>query len=214
MAAAAAAPPASYSSLMASVAMTPMAQSHRLKKVSSLESSSVDADKTGVHDVVLPRPSNIVDHPSQFSATQGQKLNGGSFHVSGGVSHVKILSKSMKHVELNGSESRSGWPALHTVGNGANSDRIDFSQSKGASHGRPGSTFVGKQQSRSLLESSRTVLTRFLLTNRILLVFCFSGQWLLHQIQEDREVNYILESVIFHFSYKAVLIFICVTCVS
>ncbi|KAL9163031.1 hypothetical protein ABFS82_06G016300 [Erythranthe guttata] len=119
VAAAAAAAPPSYSSVMPSVAMTPMAQSNRFKKVSSLESSYMDADKASFNQVAVPRPSNTVD----------------------------IFSKSNDHMELNGSESRPGWSAQPTVGNGTNSNRNDFSQSKGASHGRPGSSLVGKQHS-------------------------------------------------------------------
>ncbi|KAI3457950.1 hypothetical protein Pfo_014613 [Paulownia fortunei] len=149
VAAAAAAAPSSYSSLMPSVAVTPMAQSHRLKKVFSLESSSVNADNASFNELA-PRPSNIIDHPSKFSAMQSQNLNGGSFHTAVGVSNVKILSKSRDHVELNGSETKSGRSALLTVGNGTNSDRIDFSHSKGASYGRPGVNLVGKQQSRTM----------------------------------------------------------------
>ncbi|KAL7106819.1 hypothetical protein ACP275_06G016600 [Erythranthe tilingii] len=121
VAAAAAAAPSSYSSVMPSVAMTPMAQSHRFKKVSSLESSYVDADKASFNQVAVPRPLNTVD----------------------------IFSKSKDHMELNGSDSRPGWSAQPTVGNGTNSNRNDFSQSKGASHGRPGSSLVGKQHSNS-----------------------------------------------------------------
>ncbi|KAK4431275.1 hypothetical protein Salat_0889600 [Sesamum alatum] len=112
--AAAAAAPSSFSSMLPSVAVTPMAQSHRLKK---------------------------------FSATHSQ--NGGSFHVVEGVPNVKILSKSKDHVELNGSETTPGRSALLTVGNGMNSDRTNFSQSKGASQGRLGMSLVGRQQSRT-----------------------------------------------------------------
>lgn len=57
------------------------------------------------------------------------QINGGSIHVPGGASNVKILSKTKNHSELNG----------------GNRDRTEFSQSKGGSHGRPGMSSVGKQ---------------------------------------------------------------------
>ncbi|PIN22929.1 hypothetical protein CDL12_04366 [Handroanthus impetiginosus] len=129
VAAAAAAAPSSYSPSLPSVALTPMAQSHRSKKVSSLESS---ADKASFNEL-----------PS-FSAMQRQNLNGTSFHVTGGVSNIKILSKSKDHVELNGPEAGSARSALPTLGNGANP----------VSHGRPGVSLVGKHQSRTTSAAS------------------------------------------------------------
>ncbi|KAG8390448.1 hypothetical protein BUALT_Bualt01G0084400 [Buddleja alternifolia] len=72
---------ASYSSSLPSVAVTPMAQIHRLKKVTSLESSSANADRAGFNEFAVPRASN-----------------GGSFRVSGGISNVKILSKPKDHM--------------------------------------------------------------------------------------------------------------------
>lgn len=110
VAAAAAAAP-SYSSLLPSVALTPMAQSHRLKKASPpLEPSYVNVD----------------GHPSQFSAVQNQ-INGGSARVPIGASNVKILSKAKDHSELNGgnrdrtefSQSKGGShgkPGMSSVG--------------------------------------------------------------------------------------------------
>ncbi|KAL0452378.1 UNVERIFIED_CONTAM: hypothetical protein Slati_1215900 [Sesamum latifolium] len=151
VAAAAAATPTSYPSLLPSVALTPMAQSHRLKKTSSLESSSVNADKTSFTEFAGPTPLNVVDHPSQFAPVQSQNMNGGFFHVAGGTPNVKILSKAKDHLEMNGSETRLGRSALLPVGNGTNSGKTDFQQSKGASHGRPGVGSVGKQHSRSFL---------------------------------------------------------------
>ncbi|KAL0358840.1 UNVERIFIED_CONTAM: hypothetical protein Sangu_0733400 [Sesamum angustifolium] len=148
VAAAAAATPTSYPSLLPSVALTPMAQSHRLKKTSSLESSSVNADKTSFTEFAGPTPLNVVDHPSQFAPVQSQNMNGGFFHVAGGTSNVKILSKAKDHLEMNGSETRLGRSALLPVGNGTKSDKTDFPQSKGVSHGRPGVGSVGKQHSR------------------------------------------------------------------
>ncbi|KAK1575746.1 hypothetical protein Q3G72_007967 [Acer saccharum] len=86
---------------------TPMAQS-RLKKVSSVDSNSV---------------------------IQNQHLNGGSFGMAGGLSNVKILSKSRDPFQLNGSNfERSS--ATNT-------------QSKGPTQGKPNTNLVGKQQGRS-----------------------------------------------------------------
>ncbi|KAK4436189.1 hypothetical protein Salat_0782600 [Sesamum alatum] len=158
VAAAAAAAPTSYPSLLPSVALTPMAQSHRLKKTPSLESSSVNADKASFTEFAGPTPLNVVDHPSQFSPVQSQNMNGGFFHVAGGTSNVKILSKAKDHLEMNGPESKLGRSALLPVGNGTNSDKTDFPQSKGASHGRPGVGSVGKQHSRICVGSCRQFL--------------------------------------------------------
>ncbi|KAK4403703.1 hypothetical protein Sango_0738900 [Sesamum angolense] len=155
VAAAAAATPTSYPSLLPSVALTPMAQSHRLKKTSSLESSSVNADKTSFTEFAGPSPLNVVDHPSQFAPVQSQNMNGGFFQVAGGTSNVKILSKAKDHLEMNGSETRLGRSALLPVGNGTKSDKTDFPQSKGVSHGRPGVGSVGKQHSRICFGSCR-----------------------------------------------------------
>ncbi|KAL8519588.1 hypothetical protein ACS0TY_010505 [Phlomoides rotata] len=135
--AAAAAAPSSYSSLVPSVALTPMAQSHRLKKASSHELSHVNTGNATSNE--------FADRP-QYSVLQSQSTNGGSVRVAGGNSNVKILSKTQDHFELNGNETRLR-SAVPPVGNG---DKTDFSQSKGASHGRPSMSSVGKQQSRAI----------------------------------------------------------------
>ncbi|XP_011084556.1 uncharacterized protein LOC110011229 isoform X3 [Sesamum indicum] len=127
-----------------------MAQSHRLKKTSSLESSSVNADKTSFTEFAGPTPLNVVDHPSQYAPVQSPNMNGGFFHVAGGTSNVKILSKAKDHLEMNGSETRLGRSSRLPVGNGTNSEKTDFPQSKGASHGRPGVGSVGKQHNRAI----------------------------------------------------------------
>ncbi|KAJ4726737.1 Reticulocyte-binding 2 a [Melia azedarach] len=105
--AAAAAASSAYSSFLPSVAVTPMAQS-RLKKVPSIDSNSV-----------IPN----------------QHLNGVGFGMAGGLSNVKILSKSGEPFELNG----------------ANYERssVVSTQSKGSTQGRPNPNFVGKQQGRA-----------------------------------------------------------------
>ncbi|KAG6426603.1 hypothetical protein SASPL_110829 [Salvia splendens] len=84
VAAAAAAAPLSNSSLFPSVAVTPMAQSHRLKKASLHDSSYVNVDKSCFNELGAPRPLNANEYPSQFSAAQSRTINGGSLRVPGG----------------------------------------------------------------------------------------------------------------------------------
>lgn len=100
--AAAAAATSSYSSQLPSVAVTPIAQSHRLKNP-SMDSKYGKVDNT-------------------FLAMKSQHSNGVSFNVVGGVSTVKILSKPKDHMELNG-------PAMR-LGNGANPDKSDLGSSQ------------------------------------------------------------------------------------
>ncbi|KAL7214011.1 hypothetical protein ACSBR1_026439 [Camellia fascicularis] len=121
-----------YSSLLPSVAVTPMAQSHRLKRAPSIDSS---------------RPASATDNHSQLSV-QNQHSNG--VHLSaGGISNIKILSKPKDPLELNGAESRLGQSSgLVAVGNGANPDRSGLGNS--LSKGRPSANFVGKLQGRTM----------------------------------------------------------------
>ncbi|XP_042057436.1 uncharacterized protein LOC121801993 isoform X1 [Salvia splendens] len=133
VAAAAAAAPSSYLSLLPSVAVTPMAQSHRLKKASPPDLSHANVDKTSFNEFGAPRPLNVNDHASQFSAAQSQNVNGGSLRVPVGTSNVKILSKAKDQVEPNGNETELGRSTLRPVG-------------KGGSHGRSGMSSAGKQQ--------------------------------------------------------------------
>ncbi|XP_022878465.1 uncharacterized protein LOC111396290 isoform X3 [Olea europaea var. sylvestris] len=149
VAAAAAAPPSSYPTLLPSVAVTPMAQAHRLK-VSSLEFTSANADKTNFNEIAASRPSHIAGNPSKFSTIRNQNVNGASFSVSGAVSNIKILSKPKDHMELNGSENSE----LLTVGNGINTDKDGVSQRKVATHGKPGASLAGKQQGRATSAAS------------------------------------------------------------
>ncbi|XP_022844525.1 uncharacterized protein LOC111367728 isoform X2 [Olea europaea var. sylvestris] len=74
----------SYSVQIPSVAVTPVAHPNRLKKASSLVSTS----------------ANIVGKPHQFSSImQNKNLKGVSFDGNGGVSKIKILSKPKDRVE-------------------------------------------------------------------------------------------------------------------
>ncbi|KAM3729666.1 hypothetical protein ACB098_12G029400 [Castanea mollissima] len=131
--AAAAAASSPYSSFLPSVAVTPMAQSHRLKKVPSIDSKSVKTDE-----------------PSQFSVVQNQQSNGVYFGLPGGLTNVKILSKSKEPREMNGPENRHVQSTFLTVGNGSNLDRSSLSgtQSMSSANGRANLNFAGKQQGR------------------------------------------------------------------
>lgn len=105
----------------------------------------MNAQKGSFNEFGGPRPLNVDDHSSQFSAVQSQNINNGSIRVPGGTSNVKILSKAKDHMELNGSETGLSRPTLQPVGN---RDKTEFSQSKSGSHGRPGISSVGKHHNR------------------------------------------------------------------
>ncbi|KAK9914570.1 hypothetical protein M0R45_038342 [Rubus argutus] len=124
--AAAAAASSPYSSYMPSVAVTPVAQTHRLKKISSLDSKNVVTSTPNANNTHLQ------------SVKQNQQLNGASFGVSGGLSNFKILSKSK---DVNGSDSTPSQSVLLNGGNGVPLDRS-------MANGRPSSNFVGKQHGR------------------------------------------------------------------
>ncbi|OVA14768.1 hypothetical protein BVC80_1819g95 [Macleaya cordata] len=148
--AAAAAASAPYSSLLPSVAVTPMAQSHRLKKVASIDSKPV---KIGSTEPSVSAPADVGNKPSHNSALLNQHSNGVSSNVVHGLSNVKILSKPKDPQDLNGvqSESRPDHSSVHmAVGNGATPDRAGLPnlQMKGSSNGRHGTNFAGKQQGR------------------------------------------------------------------
>ncbi|XP_008234670.1 PREDICTED: uncharacterized protein LOC103333581 isoform X8 [Prunus mume] len=128
-----------YSSSLPSVAVTPVAQTHRSRKISSLDSQNV-----------VISTANTTDNHLQ-SVKQNHQLNGVSFGVAGGLSNVKILSKSKESWELNGPETKSSQSSvLLNGGNGAILDRSSASstQSSGLTNGRLGSNLVGKQHGR------------------------------------------------------------------
>ncbi|XP_043716460.1 epidermal growth factor receptor substrate 15 homolog isoform X2 [Telopea speciosissima] len=146
--AAAAAVSAPYSSLLPAVAVTPMAQTHRLKKVPSIGA------KPGKAVSVETTPADMSNKPSQYSVMQNQHSNGVCFNIVQGLSNVKILSKPKDVLELNGyqSEIRTGHASVHlSVGNGANPDTTVLASfpNKGSSNGRHGPNFGGKQQGRA-----------------------------------------------------------------
>lgn len=147
--AAAAAASSPYSSYMPNVAVTPMAQSHRLKKSPSIESKNIKTDKTLQEYTVIS--SNMGDDPPKLSVMSQQQPNGACFSVAGGLSNVKILSKSKDSREMNGPESRVVQSSVQlAVGNGGSLDRSSMSsaQNSGLANGRLVSSFVSKQQTR------------------------------------------------------------------
>ncbi|XP_042480701.1 uncharacterized protein LOC122061496 isoform X2 [Macadamia integrifolia] len=149
--AAAAAVTAPYSSLLPAVAVTPMAQTHRLKKVQSIDAKPVKAVST---ETTITTPADVSNKPSQHLTMQNQHSNGGSFNIVQGLSNVKILSKPKDGQESNGfqSEIRAGHSSVHlSAGNGANPERTVLASfpNKGSSNGRHGTNFGGKQQGRA-----------------------------------------------------------------
>ncbi|KAJ8536947.1 hypothetical protein K7X08_035348 [Anisodus acutangulus] len=136
--AAAAAAPSSYSSYLPPIAVTPMPQNQRLKRVPSVEPTS---EKAVFKDYAVVRPANSSDN------LQSQISNGASFNITGGISNVKILTKPRDQMELNASESRAASSVHLTLGNGFNADKTGMgtSQNKVSSHGRPGANLVSKQ---------------------------------------------------------------------
>lgn len=136
--AAAAAVPSSYSSLLPPIAVTPMPQNHRLKRVPSVEPTS---EKTVFKDYAVVGPANSSDN------LQSQISNGASFNIPGGISNVKILTKPRDQMELNASESRAASSVQLTLGNGTSADKNDMgsSQNKVSSHGRHGANLVSRQ---------------------------------------------------------------------
>lgn len=126
-AAAVAAAMPSNSSLLHSVAVTPMAQS-RLKKPPSINSNSVKAE------------SRFFE--SQLLGMQNQLPNGVSSNAVGSISSVRILSKHNDQMERNASEISS----IHLAnGNGRTiANRTDLGSSQSKVIGRA----PGKQQGR------------------------------------------------------------------
>ena len=126
--AAAAAAVSSNSSLLPSVAVTPMAQS-RLKKAPSINSNSVKAE------------SRFIE--SQLLGMQNQASNG---VPSNAVGSVRILSKHNDQMERNGPEISHHQASVHLAnGNGRTiGNRSDL----GSSHSKAIGRVPGKQQGR------------------------------------------------------------------
>lgn len=143
--AAAAAASSPYSSCLPSVAVTPVAQTHRLKKISSLDSKNVVTSTPNANNAHLQ------------SVKQNQQLNGVSFGVSGGMSNVKILSKSK---DMNGPEPTPSQSSV--LLNGGNGAPLDRSMANGRH-------FVGKQHGRYASKPSN-ILGRHLNSFPVLLI--------------------------------------------
>ncbi|KAL2339563.1 hypothetical protein Fmac_007503 [Flemingia macrophylla] len=146
--AAAAAASTPYSSYMSTVAVTPMAQSHRMKKAPSIDSKNIKSDKT-LHEYAVIS-SNAGDDPLKLSVMQHQQSNGACF--AGGLSNVKILSKPKESREMDGPENRVVQSSVQlSVGNGGSIDRSSMSsaQISGSANGRLVSGFASKQQTRA-----------------------------------------------------------------
>ena len=140
--AAAAAASTPYSSYMSTVAVTPMAQTHRMKKAPSIDSKNIKSEYAVIS-------SNPGDDPLKMSVMQHQQTS--AFNVAGGLSNVKILSKSKDPREMDGPESRVVQsPVQLPVGNGGSIDRSSMSsaQISGSANGRLVSSFASKQQTR------------------------------------------------------------------
>lgn len=132
-AAAAATPPCS--TFLPSVAVTPMAQPHRLKKISSVDSNHVKNDNAIFREyAAITTPADA----SQFSVMQNQPPNGIGFGMAGGLSNVKILSKS-KDSELNGPNF--------------NQSIMTSTENRGSTHAGFNAGFVGKQQGRYAVQT-------------------------------------------------------------
>ncbi|XP_010267437.1 PREDICTED: uncharacterized protein LOC104604674 isoform X3 [Nelumbo nucifera] len=147
----AAAASAPYSSLMPSVAVTPMAQSNRLKKAPSIDTKSVISVSTEHSNTTRTDVSN---KSSQFPVVENQHLNGVSLDIVQGLSNVTVLSKPRDVSESNGLQSEviHGNSSVNmSVGNGSNPDKtvLGAIQSKVSSNGRHGMYFGGKQQART-----------------------------------------------------------------
>ncbi|XP_019437328.1 PREDICTED: uncharacterized protein LOC109343478 isoform X2 [Lupinus angustifolius] len=147
--AAAAAASSPYSSYMPTVAVTPMAQSHRLKKAPSIDSKNIKADKSLQEYAVIS--TNIGEDPLKLAVMQHQQSNG-VFSVAGGLSNVKILSKSKDTQEMNDPQSRTVHSSVQLhVGNGGSIDRSSMSSAQNpvSANGRVVQSFALKPQSRA-----------------------------------------------------------------
>jgi hypothetical protein len=147
--AAAAAASSPYSSYMPTVAVTPMAQSHRLKKSPSTDSKIMKTEKALQEYTVIS--SNMGDDPSKLSLMHHQQSNGACFNVAGGLSNVKILSKPKDSREMNGPEYSVIQPSAQlSVGNGGSLNRPSMigAQNSVPANGRLVSGFNSKQQTR------------------------------------------------------------------
>lgn len=180
--AAAAAASSPYSSYMPTVAVTPMAQSHRTKKFPSTD-------------------LNMGDNPPKLSVTQHQQSNGARFSVAGGLSNVTILSKSKDSREMNGPENSAVQSSAKVaVGNGGSLDRPSMSNASntGPANGRLVLSFFSFLNSIPVWHWMLNDNKYWLLSNLIsyiqkeiiLTFFLKTGQLLPCTLLEDSESSY------------------------
>ncbi|KAM0934741.1 hypothetical protein DsansV1_C31g0219441 [Dioscorea sansibarensis] len=138
--AAAAASCAPYSSLLPSVAVTPVAQTNRLKKAQLSDSKPLTVQPTEVTD--LPKCGDPGDINAQIPKMHSQQLNGFNFKPQHARSDMKVLSKTSltKDIhEIHGSsEMRPDHLPNPVTGNGVNLNRASLppSQNGVSSNGR------------------------------------------------------------------------------
>ncbi|URE49729.1 hypothetical protein MUK42_31976 [Musa troglodytarum] len=146
--AAATASSAPYTSLLPSVAVTPVSQVNRQKKVQSIESKTANTMPYADGAAVI-NAGDSSDKRTQILMRQDEQPNGVRLNIIQGLSDVTVSSKSKNIQEANGSQSeiKSGHSSLYfKVGNAANLDRTGLSppQNKGLTNGRH--SYGGKQQ--------------------------------------------------------------------
>ncbi|XP_065027703.1 uncharacterized protein LOC135582254 isoform X5 [Musa acuminata AAA Group] len=149
--AAATASSAPYTSLLPSVAVTPVSQVNRQKKVQSIESKTANTMPYADGAAVI-NAGETSNKRTQILMRQDEQPNGVRLNIIQGLSDVTVSSKSNNIQEANGSQSeiKSGHSSLYfKVGNTANLDRTGLSppQNKGLTNGRH--SFGGKQLGRS-----------------------------------------------------------------
>jgi len=199
--AAAAAASTPYSSYMSTVAVTPMAQSHRMKKVPSIDSKNIKSDKALQEYAVIS--SNLGDDSLKLSVMQHQQSNGPGFSVSGGLSNVKILSKSKDSREMDGPESR----IVQSVGNGGSA------QISGSANGRLVSSFTSKQQTR--YDSITSVMTWFVYYEKKVVELtdcCMTGQLVLCTLLGDSKSSFSYLNMLITFPLNFHIRVKCVVC--
>eukprot|EP00268_Persea_americana_P045774 TRINITY_DN4687_c0_g1_i19.p1 TRINITY_DN4687_c0_g1~~TRINITY_DN4687_c0_g1_i19.p1 ORF type:complete len:457 (-),score=101.98 TRINITY_DN4687_c0_g1_i19:135-1505(-) len=142
----AAAASAPYSSSLSSVAITPVAETHHLKRVPTVD-AKLGSNSACTKGAVVGNPAD--DRPSQLSAMQDKHSNAVCSNIA--QSHPKISSESNDIQELKGfsSEMRPGHSSVHiTAANESNPGMVTV-QNKGPSNGRNGIHSGGRQQARA-----------------------------------------------------------------
>ncbi|MQM08256.1 hypothetical protein Taro_041109 [Colocasia esculenta] len=138
-----------YSSMLPSVAVTPVAQAHRLRRDLSAELKA-GRNFASTETAGLVNPPDSSGKLPHISTKHNQQQNGVNFNIIHDVSDLKI-SKTKGPQEQNGStfEARSGHKSFNVMAEKESiMDRaaLSSSQNKGSSNGRQGNG--GKQQGR------------------------------------------------------------------